>query len=431
MQPSHNILGAILLGGGFCVHLALGTFYLWGNISLYLASYLKQFDDNVTSSSLAVVFPFCGLLINIGLAIGPNLARHIPQLTLVWISAIAFPITILISSFCTTQFFFILFYSIFGALFLGIAYLPPISMGWNHFPNRRGMVSGIILAGFGVSPFLFNFVSKLLINPNDIQANVVHPDPDGVTFGLRVLALCWAICFILGAAILTIYRKTQQRSGNLAETFTQSTTTEQDKEEVSAGFKSKEIYLLFFSFIFCVAPYFFFMANYKNYGLKIGHPDSFLTVVGSFASLSNGVFRTLWSSLLDYFTYKRVFIPMIIGQVTLVLTFNSIADTQGWYFIWVLFIAIIGGGYFSIFPTITSKIYGTKAGSKLYGFVFFATSFGNFIQYFTNVIFIDKWKVPYTDLFQFFGIFTAFSVITSFMVQEFRPEKTITSLSEE
>ena len=38
----HRKIKAIIsIAGGFLTHLVLGTFYLWGNISLYATSYFR------------------------------------------------------------------------------------------------------------------------------------------------------------------------------------------------------------------------------------------------------------------------------------------------------------------------------------------------------------------------------------------------------
>ena len=43
----------------------LGTFYLWGGICIYVASYLNSFDSTVTTSEMLGVFPYMGLACNL------------------------------------------------------------------------------------------------------------------------------------------------------------------------------------------------------------------------------------------------------------------------------------------------------------------------------------------------------------------------------
>jgi len=52
----------------------------------------------------------------------------------------------------------------------GIAYVyyTPILCGWEWFPNNKGLISGLILGGFGFGAFFFGFISTALTNPDDI-----------------------------------------------------------------------------------------------------------------------------------------------------------------------------------------------------------------------------------------------------------------------
>lgn len=84
----------------------------------------------------------------------------------------------------------------------------PIYNSWRYFPENKGLVGGIVLAGFGFGSFVFNFVSTAIVNPR-------HEEPDPVT-GLfpmdvaenvpkmiRILCICWAVLAAIG--IVTIF----------------------------------------------------------------------------------------------------------------------------------------------------------------------------------------------------------------------------------
>ena len=54
---------------------------------------------------------------------------------------------------------------------VGLVYWPPIMCGWEWFPNNKGLISGLIVAGFGFGAFIFGFVSTELVNPNNLKAD--------------------------------------------------------------------------------------------------------------------------------------------------------------------------------------------------------------------------------------------------------------------
>jgi hypothetical protein len=45
----------------------------------------------------------------------------------------------------------------------------PVSLGWAHFKERRGMITGLIMCGFGFGASFFVFLSTYLVNPNNIK----------------------------------------------------------------------------------------------------------------------------------------------------------------------------------------------------------------------------------------------------------------------
>jgi hypothetical protein len=54
----------------------------------------------------------------------------------------------------------------------GLAYMLPIICGWRYFPNRRGIVSGITIGGYGFGSFIMNFICKAIANPDNEHASV-------------------------------------------------------------------------------------------------------------------------------------------------------------------------------------------------------------------------------------------------------------------
>lgn len=63
---------------------------------------------------------------------------------------------------CTT---FVWFYSIALGIFRGSLYSPLLRAGYSHLSGRKGLVSGIIISGYGFGGFLFGELAQLLCNP--------------------------------------------------------------------------------------------------------------------------------------------------------------------------------------------------------------------------------------------------------------------------
>ena len=44
--------------GGFLIHLVLGTLYCFGNLTTYITSYLRKFDNTITYENTLTIYAF-------------------------------------------------------------------------------------------------------------------------------------------------------------------------------------------------------------------------------------------------------------------------------------------------------------------------------------------------------------------------------------
>ena len=163
-----NWRGVLCLAGGFCFHLVIGCLYLFGGIANYCASYLRVQGDQDASTSLIMLFvPLRGVIMIFLLPYGTYLEAKYGARLGIGVSIVVFISCMIATSFSKTAWEFILFMSIGFGVSTGLGYVSPIAAGWKHFPNSRGIVSGVILCGFGLGSFIFTFLAKGIANPNN------------------------------------------------------------------------------------------------------------------------------------------------------------------------------------------------------------------------------------------------------------------------
>ena len=138
---------------------------------------------------------------------------------------------------------FLLFYAVFFPIGVGFVYWPPIICGWEWFPEHKGLVSGLIVGGYGFGAFIFGFITTAIINPEDLKDNDdgYFPESVGQKFpsALRICLTCWALLSLF--AVLLIKRnpdydrwqKIKDRRVRISEIMkdNESKTTERTKEE--------------------------------------------------------------------------------------------------------------------------------------------------------------------------------------------------------
>jgi OFA family oxalate/formate antiporter-like MFS transporter len=67
--------------------------------------------------------------------------------------------------------FLIVYASLFG-IGIGFSYLTPLMCAWNHYPQKKGLVTGIILGSFGLGSFIFDLLSTYICNPYNIPPSI-------------------------------------------------------------------------------------------------------------------------------------------------------------------------------------------------------------------------------------------------------------------
>uniref|UniRef100_A0A7E4W570 MFS domain-containing protein n=1 Tax=Panagrellus redivivus TaxID=6233 RepID=A0A7E4W570_PANRE len=169
-KPSTRI--CLILFGAVMIHLSLGTYHTFGNMLPYMASYMRNHTDpTVNIETLMWIptfqgsFPFAMIIGGfMTLKWGPRLSAAIGCYTMV--------IGVFLSYY-TIQMSYHLFLFTYGFMFglgQGIAYVVAVTCVINWAPEKVGLVSGIVAAGFGVSSAIFAPIQTALINPENLAA---------------------------------------------------------------------------------------------------------------------------------------------------------------------------------------------------------------------------------------------------------------------
>ena len=59
-----------------------------------------------------------------------------------------------------------------------MTYMVPLVCAYRYFPNKKGLVTGIIVGSYGLGSSIFNIVATKIVNPNNEQADIPAPNGD-------------------------------------------------------------------------------------------------------------------------------------------------------------------------------------------------------------------------------------------------------------
>lgn len=220
--------------GGFSVHLVLGTLYIWANITSAVTGYLRRFDPSLTYNDTILVYASALGTQGMTMFLGGLIEKRIGAPLTVLVGGFSVVLGTFLSSFCTTLSGFVFTYGIMFGIGLGITYSAPIACSVKWMPNRKGLVTGIIVAGFGGGSFVFGLIATRLVNPTQISVEdsgskdgYFAPDSPvviNVPKMMRTLSLLY-LCMVIFAYCLMSEPTEEEKALALATAASESSVT--------------------------------------------------------------------------------------------------------------------------------------------------------------------------------------------------------------
>lgn len=228
---------------------------------------------------------------------------------------------------------------------VGMVYGVPIYMVQKLYPKRSGLMTGIILLGFGMSPLITAPLTSALIEWTSIRQTFFIL---GVVF--LVLQLPLSYIFIL-----------KERT-----TFKQEPVEQRFKEKLKPF---KRIYALFViaTLVGLMMIGLTYQVGVRFYGLNETH----VTIALSFFAILNGLARPLFGKLMDNQGFKfsgilsvsLIVVASVIGLINRGSTFFLFGISFGLYWFNL-------GAWLAIVPATIKEFYGIQQYAKKYGLMF-------------------------------------------------------------
>jgi len=375
----------IVVIGAIMIQLALGTIYSWGTLTVFISPYLNEIKEltvyifGVGLLSFAVTMIFAG---SIQQKYGPRKVAILGGM-LIGIGLIS-------SAFMTTFIGLFFTYGIIFGVGIGFGYVCPIASAGKWFPDKKGFINGIAVAGFGAGAFIFNFVIKGIANPtglSDEAPNFVDVISTNIPIMFIVLGLIYLVLVIGGAMMLS-----NPPEGWAPEGWTPPAPSEESgisglEFDRSQTVKLPQFWMLWATFVLSAISGLLVIGSYASFAKTVDSTDSFIYIIGtadfvligSLAALFNGLGRIVWGKMADIITYKKAMLMMFLIQAILLFIYFTSNFNEVYFLFLTCAIFFCFGGNFSLFPTATSDLFGSKNLGPNYGIVFTAYGIAGFI----------------------------------------------------
>jgi len=261
-----------------------------------------------------------------------------------------------------------------GGAGIGLGYVVPIAVGMRWFPDRKGLITGLAVAGFGFGAMgwvkLAGSWGHLLQLLGLAQTFLLY----GVAFTALVLLGSLWMHMPPGSWLPPGYQlpKGTGAAGNR-------------EFGVAEMLRTPAFYLIFVTFVASAG------AGLMSIGLMKLYPMEALQATGMnattasavagtamavFFSLANGVGRIVWGTLSDRIGRRRSVLLMTASQGVVLLVFTSMAGNETLLYVGATLIGFNFGGNFALFPTLTADTFGTARIGQNYPYVFLSYGVG-------------------------------------------------------
>jgi OFA family oxalate/formate antiporter-like MFS transporter len=382
----------VIVIGGILIQLALGAIYAWSAFTGPLQgspSALSEF--NFTKTETQAIFSVGLLVFALFTIIGGRLQIKHGPMKVALIGGTLLGLGYILASFIGSSFIGkLIFIGVISGAGIGLAYVVPIATGVKWFPDKKGLVSGLAVAGFGFGAFIW----ILLANPPSIlgfsgliskQTGPFAYTVANVDFAFLIYGLMFLALVLVGSLVMKNPPAGWKPAGwNPPQTKPGKTAGISLKPKEML--KSKNFYILWMMFLIGALAGLMVIGNVQNFaksptdgftanGFGVQEAMDF-AVIGAAVCLPifNGIGRIIWGQISDRVGRGKTFIALFAFQAVMMTIFFFTTSNPILFYVVAALIGFNFGGNFALFPASCADSFGAQNLGLNYGFLF--TSYG-------------------------------------------------------
>jgi MFS transporter, OFA family, oxalate/formate antiporter len=346
---------------GVVIMLILGTVYAWSVFVKPIAA-AQGWEIKVVSRVFMLIIGVIGISAAFG---GILVDKKGPKFVAV-LGAIFYAVGVLLGGVAlhTGSFWFLLIgYGVVAGIGNGLTYVVPIATLIRWFPDKRGLITGLAVMGFGFGAFFIGMIIPGLINKVGV-ANAF------LILGVIYLILC-------AGAALTLKNPP---AGWLPKGFTPaaSTVSAADSFGWTEAKKTRQWYMLWCMLFLNVTAGMGLLSKLSpmaqeviKFAQNVDDPAKLAVLGGGVlatASIFNGLGRLFWAAVSDKIGRKGVYMVMFLTQAILYILLPQVTSVLVFTVIACYLLSCLGGG-FAVMPAFAADSFGPTNIGKIYGFL--------------------------------------------------------------
>ena len=233
-----NTKGVLSIISSVIMNIICGSLYSWAGINGYFMSYLKYKDS--PSIEIKDGYFFSPIITFTSMCFSPLMTLLDAKIGLKLISLMS-TILVIVTN-------LLLYYStnihyVYGCMVLfgiinAMNYMPLIKNCLLYFPDKKGLINGFVLFGYGTSSLIYNSFADYIINPEYQKINPSTGFFDkNIAFNVKKYLLFFNIFNGTFAILSFIFNFEYKEDNNITQKNPNEIKTSDEKEELSISLK--------------------------------------------------------------------------------------------------------------------------------------------------------------------------------------------------
>lgn len=342
--------------GALIIQLCLGALYSW-------SVFVNPLKDNYafTTTETQIIFSVALATFAIVMIFAGKWQDKIGPRKVAIIGGVLLGLGYILANFTGGSFVGLVFtIGLIGGAGIGFAYVCPLATLIKWFPDKRGLISGLAVAGFGAGAWIFAQLATYFIYMY------------GLLDTFWMLGIIFLVAVVVGSLTLRNPPSGWIPKGHKKEV--KKSTSKTKDYEWKEMIKTKQFWMLWVMFMFGAAAGLMVIGNLKPFGIFSGLSAIVAGSAVGILALFNGGGRIIWGTASDKLGRSKSMALMFVLQGAIMLALVQMGSNELTLTIAAAWVGFNFGGNFALFPSATADYFGTNHVGVNYGLVF--TSYG-------------------------------------------------------
>lgn len=379
----------IVVIGGIIVQLCLGAIYAWSAFTKVLIA--DPYGFTKTQTQIIFAAGLVSFAVVIALIAGRWQARVGPRIVSI-ASGLVMGLGYVIAGLASSSFWGIFIgVGLIGGAGIGLAYVCPIAALVKWFPDKKRMITGLAVAGFGFGALIWvKLTAGFKFGSYDLT-----PGWDGLFgsgYSVNEVFIIYGIIFAaavgLGSLVLINPPENWKPAGYTPPPAIALAKSGGVDFKPGQMVRTVQFWSVFMIFVFGAMAGLMVIGVIKLFGvdqltaqgMEMSRANVITgTAMGLFYALSNGFGRIVWGSVSDQLGRRKSIALMSLIQGIAMLAFFYVGRCEWGPYLGAALIGFNFGGNFALFPAVTADLFGNRSVGTNYPWVFLVYGIGGIV----------------------------------------------------